>query len=172
LLGADKHYYSVPFQYIRKKVKLLYTKSTVMIYHKYNRIALHKRNSKAYYYSTHQQHLPATHQFIVDWSPQSFIEKAAAIDAIVEQMVIKILENKQHQEQAYKSCMGLLSLDKKVGTQRLINACKRALEHGIHNYKIVKNILEKGLDKVHGEKNTSKDQLPSHNNIRGNNYYA
>jgi transposase len=41
LLGADKHYYSVPFQYIRKKVKILYTSTTVEIYHKYNRIAVH-----------------------------------------------------------------------------------------------------------------------------------
>ena len=172
MLGKDKHYYSVPYQYIRKKVKLLYTKSTVTIYHKYNRIAVHKRDSRAYYYSTHQQHLPATHQFLTDWSPQVFIDKAVAIDSSVEDLVVKILEGKQHPEQAYKSCMGILSLEKKVGKDRLINACKRALEHGIHNYKIVKNILEKGLDQMKNEHPPFSDQLPMHNNIRGNNYYA
>jgi hypothetical protein len=63
-----------------------------------------------------------------------------------------------------------LSLEKKVGKERLANACKRALEYDIHNYKIVKNILEKGLD--HNQDDSSNpDQIPSHNNIRGNNYY-
>lgn len=172
MLGVDKHYYSVPYRYIRKKVKLVYTKSTVMIYHKYNRIAFHKRDKRAYYYSTLQPHLPATHQFLTDWSPQVFIDKATNLDSSVEQLVINILEGKQHPEQAYKSCMGILSLEKKVGKDRLIKACQRALEHGIHNYKIVKNILEKGLDQIEKEKPPLTNQLPIHNNIRGNNYYA
>jgi len=171
MLGKDKHYYSVPYQYIRKKVKLLYTSSTVQIYYKYNRIAVHQRDKRAYYYTTNNQHLPATHQFLKDWSPQSFIDKAASIDPSVEQLIIHILEHKQHAEQAYKSCVGILSLEKKVGTERLVNACKRALEHGIHNYRIVKNILEKGLDKL-DDQSVDPQQLPDHNNIRGNNYYA
>lgn len=171
MLEADKHYYSVPYQYIRKKVKLLYTRSTVQIYHKYNRIAVHKRDPRAYYYTTLQQHLPATYQFLTDWSPQSFIDQAAAIDPSVEKLVVYILERKQHPEQAYKSCMGILSLEKKVGTKRLVNACQRALEHGIYNYRIVKSILEKGLDRMEEGEQADPDQLPAHNNIRGNNYY-
>lgn len=170
MLGIDKHYYSVPYLYIRKKVKLLYTSHTVEIYHKYNRIAIHKRSPKAYYYTTHPQHLPATHQFLSDWSPQTFIDKAAHIDASVEELVLHILEHKQHPEQAYKSCMGVLSLEKKVGKDRLVKACKRALEHKIYNYRIVKSILEKGLDQMDDQKLAS-DQLPEHNNIRGNQYY-
>lgn len=172
MLGADKHYYSVPYQNIRKKVKLLYTSSTVQIYYKYNRIAVHKRDPRAYYYTTSHQHLPATHQFLTDWSPQTFIDKAAAIDPVVVELVVNILEHKQHPEQAYKSCMGILSLEKKVGTDRLIKACKRALEHGIHNYRIVKSILEKGLDRIDDEKGEDPDQLPDHGNIRGNKYYT
>ena len=39
----------------------------------------------------------------------------------------------------------------KVSKERLMNACKRALEFNIHNYKIVQNILEKGLDQVNNE---------------------
>ena len=171
MLAKDKHYYSVPFQYIRKKVKFLYTSTTVEIYHKYNRIAVHKRNLRAYYYTTLTEHLASTHQFLTQWSPQGFIDRAAAIDASVEELVVKILEHKQHPEQAYKSCMGVLSLEKKVGTNRLANACKRALEHGIHNYRILQTILEKGLDRM-DQQDHQTDQLPEHNNIRGNNYYT
>lgn len=39
LLNVDKNYYSVSYQYLRKKVKILYSKSTIEIYYKYHRIA-------------------------------------------------------------------------------------------------------------------------------------
>jgi hypothetical protein len=170
LLGKDKHYYSVPYQYIRKKVKILYTKSLVEIYHKYIRIALHKRNPKAYYYTTTKEHLASTHQFITEWTPQRFINWAASIDDSVQEFICNILEKRQHPEQAYKSCMGVLSFAKKVGEERLINACKRALEYNIYNYKIIQNILEKGLDRIVEDEYGEQD-LPEHNNIRGKNYY-
>jgi len=169
-LGQDKHYYSVPYQLIRKKVKLLYSNSQVEIYYKYNRIALHHRNKKPYSYTTITEHLASTHKFITEWTPQRFINWAESIDEQVKELIIRILDKKQHPEQAYKSCMGVLSLAKKVGNDRLINACKRALEYNIHNYKIVQNILERGLDNEDNE-NQMEQALPVHNNIRGKNYY-
>jgi hypothetical protein len=169
-LGRDKHYYSVPYQYIRKKVKLLYTSSQVEIFYKYERIAVHKRIKSAYHYSTIKQHLASTHKFLTDWTPQRFINWAASIDENVRQLIIHILQKKQHPEQAYKSCMGVLSLEKKVGKERLVNACKRALDYNIYNYKIVQNILEKGLDSLPDEPPADKD-LPGHQNIRGKEYY-
>jgi len=48
LLSKDKHYYSVPYQHIRKKVKIMYTSEKVEVYHKYIRIALHKRDMQPY----------------------------------------------------------------------------------------------------------------------------
>lgn len=170
LLSKDKHYYSVPFQYIRKKVKLLFTSSTVEVYHKYNRIALHRRNLKPYYYTTEKEHLASTHQFITDWTPQRFIDWAASIDPSVEELICRILEQKQHPEQAYKSCMGVLSFQKKVGKERLANACKRALEYNISNYRIIQKILENGLDSI-VEEEPKEHILPEHQNIRGKNYY-
>lgn len=170
LLGKDKHYYSVPFQHIRKKVKILYTSSMVEIYYKYNRIALHKRNPRAYYYTTVKEHLASTHQFITEWTPQRFINWAASIDDSVQEFICNILEKRQHPEQAYKSCMGVLSFVKKVGKERLINACKRALDYNIYNYKIIQNILEKGLDTI-VEEEFNDQELPKHHNIRGKNYY-
>ena len=66
--------------------------------------------------------------------------------------------------------MGVLAFAKKVGEERLVNACKRALEHRVYNYKIIQKILEKGLDKLADEK-ADEPELPFHNNIRGGNYY-
>jgi hypothetical protein len=78
---------------------------------------------------------------------------------------------KQHPEQSYKSCIGVLKLAPKVGNERMNNACKRALEYGIYNYKIVQTILEKNLDKSSPD-NPGNDDLPPHDNIRGEEYFV
>lgn len=170
LLGQDKHYYSVPYQFIRKKVKLLYSNSQVEVYYKYNRIAFHQRIKKTYGYTTITEHLASTHKFITEWTPQKFINWAESIDGAVKAYIIQILDKKQHPEQAYKSCMGVLSLAKKVGEDRLTNACKRAIEYNMYSYKTIQNILEKGLDQVDKDP-LIDDILPEHGNIRGKEYY-
>jgi len=170
LLNADKNYYSVPYQYIRKKVKLLYSKSTVEIYYKYNRIATHLRVHKPYVYTTNTEHMASTHQFVADWSASRFIDAANSIDPCVAELITKIIDSKTHPEQAYKSCLGILSFEKKVGRQRLINACKRALDYDIYSFKALNNILENHLDRIDSESEIDL-QLPLHENIRGRNYY-
>lgn len=169
LLSEDKHYYSVPYAYIRKKVKLLYGSKTVEIYHKYTRIAVHTRIKSPYNYTTVKEHMASTHRFATEWTPQRFIDWGASIDDNVKQLIVFILDKKQHPEQAYKSCMGILSLAKKVGKERLARACGRALEYGIYNYMIVQNILEKGLDTL--DHHSREEDLPEHQNIRGKEYY-
>ncbi|MEY3751542.1 MAG: hypothetical protein RLZZ354_69 [Pseudomonadota bacterium] len=170
LLGEDKHYYSVPYLNIRKKVKILYSEKTVEIFHGYNRIAIHSRIKSPYNYTTITEHLASTHQFSTEWTPERFINWGAAIDEDVKSLIIHILDKKQHPEQSYKSCIGVLSLAKKVGNERLIKACSKALEYGIYNYKIVQSILDKGLDQMDHQA-PKEDELPKHQNIRGSNYY-
>ncbi len=170
LLGQDKHYYSVPYQFIRRKVKLLYSNSQVEVFYKYNRIAVHQRVKKPFGYTTITEHLASTHKFITEWTPQRFINWAESIDENVKEYIIRILEKKQHPEQAYKSCMGVFSFVKKVGEERLKNACKRAIEYNMYSYKTVQIILEKGLDKL-DDGNLFEQDLPDHNNIRGKEYY-
>jgi transposase len=168
-LGEDKHYYSVPYQHIGKKVKLVYSNNTVEIFYKYDRIASHPRIKSKFNYSTKKEHLASAHQFMTDWTPQRFINWAATIDKDVELYIIRVIEKKKHPEQAYKSCMGILSLHKKVGSERLIGACSRGLDYELYGYKPIKNILEKGLDRIHDH--NEPDKLPSHDNIRGKDYY-
>jgi len=65
--------------------------------------------------------------------------------------------------------MGILSLQKKVGQQRLIGACQRALDYELYGYRPILNILEKGLDRL--DNDPQQEHLPSHDNIRGKDYY-
>lgn len=169
-LAADKHYYSVPYRFIGKKVKLMYSRHTVEIYYNYERIAIHKRLKSPYNYTTDKEHLASSHRFVSDWTPERFLSWAEGIHEDVRLYILKVLDRKQHPEQAYKSCVGILSLGKKAGNERLIKACQRALGYGIYNYKTIQKILEKGLDRNDME-DSEPLEMPLHDNIRGEEYY-
>jgi len=170
LLGKDKHYYSVPFRHIGKRVKMVYGNRTVSIYSAGERIAFHKRDPQPYKYTTNPEHLPSTHRFVADWTPEKFLKWAATIDKDVETYIQGIFDRNTYPETAYRSCVGVLSLAKKKGKDRLINACRRGLHYQSYGYKIIDNIIKKGLDKQPLEE-VSKQKLPLHDNIRGANYY-
>ena len=167
-LKEDKHYYSIPFQHIGRKVKVVFTQSHVAVYYNYQRIAFHKRDFRAFGYSTHKTHLPSHHQFVVDWHPEKFLQWAADISPEVEHYIQVILDSKTYPEQAYKSCLGILGLAKKVGSQRLIEACKRAAFFQAYSYKTIQGILNSGLEKQPPQASEQLEiQLPEHENIRG-----
>ena len=167
LLSKDKHYYSVPYSYIGKKAKLIFTRRVVEVYYNHKRIALHRRDYSLHRYTTVKTHLPSSHRFVSEWSPEKFIRWAATIGESTEEYIKQVLETKQYPEQGYKSCLGILGFAKRAGQQRLENACKRALNYQAYSYHTIRNILEKGLDKlVPG--NSKELKLPLHDNIRGN----
>mgnify|MGYP003684906137 FL=1 len=168
--NKDKHYYSVPYQYIGKRIRIVYSESFIEVYYKYNRIALHPRHRKKYAYTTTKEHMPSHHNFVSEWSSEKFISWAGNIGQDCQDYIIKILDKKQHPEQSYKSCMGVLQLNNKVGRIRLNNACKRALDYGGYNYNIIVNILEKGWDIIE-DTPEEQSQVPNHKNIRGKEYY-
>jgi transposase len=170
-LGTDKHYYSVPYRFIGKKVKLLFTSSRVDIYYHYERIASHGRSHRKYHYTTTIDHLASAHRYLSEWTPEKFIEQAKAIHEEVAEYLELVIEAKQHPEQAYKSCSGILSLARKVGHQRLTNACKRARSYGVFNYPIIVQILEKSLDQSDEQQTEEALPMPEHHNIRGSGYY-
>lgn len=169
-LREDKHYYSVPYQYIGKKVKILYNRNYVEVFFKYGLITCHERGRKMYRYTTVKEHLATAHQFIADWNPEKFISMAGDIGESVQKFVRKVLEHKPHPEQAYKSCMGILHFERKVGKERLNAACDRALDYGTYSYSIIKSILERNLDMIN-EPQEDLQCIPEHDNIRGKSYY-
>lgn len=169
-LNIDKHYYSVPHQHIGKKVKVLYTNNQVEVYYNYQRIAIHKRIKSPHNYTTDKDHLASTHRFVSDWTPEKFLSWAESIDEYVRVYIYAILSKKEHVEQAYKSCVGILALGKRYGDVRLINACRRAIEFDMYSYKSIEMILKRGLDHP-DQVETQLSLMPQHENIRGQQYY-
>ena len=170
-LSVDKHYYSVPYEYIGKKVKLFYNQIDVEIYYQYEKIASHKRDFRPYRYTTVSEHLASNHKYITDWTPERFIERASKIGTCTKVYLQKVLNKPQHAEQAYRSCQGILNLAKRVGNERLNNACARSDFFGEYSYYTVKTILERKLDFTDHSKDDEIKTIPLHNNIRGKRYY-
>ena len=168
-LKEDRHYYSVPFQYIGKKIKIMYTSTHVEIYYNYALLARHKRDRKQYGYTTDIEHLASTHKYLTDWNPDRFIKWAESIDESVKTFIIRLMDSKAHPEQAYKACQGVLGYERKVGRVRLINACKRAIEYENYSYHSIKSILENKYDLLSCTELLT--EIPQHENIRGENYY-
>jgi transposase len=170
-LAEDKHYYSVPYRFIGKKVTLLYSQSEVEIYYRYERIAVHKRNRHLFGHTTVNDHLASQHRFMADWNPDKFIERAEEVGTQTKEYIIQLLNTKQHPEQTYRSCQGVLSFAARAGKERLNNACQRALQYGDYSYQTIRIILEKGLDRNLDIEQGIDPTMPPHLNIRGKNYY-
>lgn len=171
-IQLEKHYYSVPYRYIGKQVNIIYTSKRVHIFFGIDRIALHERNIKPFAYTTLPDHLPSAHQFVSQWTPEKFIHWAERIGPQVKEYIEYILKQKSYPEQAYRSCVGILSFEGKVGKDRLVKAVERAIRYNAYNYKVIKNIIDGKLDMLKEDKAGSMQQtLPPHNNIRGKESY-
>jgi len=166
----EKHYYSVPHELIKEKVWIRATRHTVEIFHKHLRVASHLRCHARGRHSTHAEHMPANHPHYAEWSPARFLHWAEEIGPQTRNVIEAALNARRHPQQAYRTCLGILSLAKGYGKDRLEAASGRALASGICSYRGIKNILDAGLDQVPLEKPVSK-QLDSHTNIRGPSYY-
>jgi transposase len=172
LLSADKRYYSVPYKLIGKKLKIKYTSTKIEMYDDNEVVAVHERYfGKGFKYITIQDHLASQHQYLAEWNPQKFMSAANDIGESVAKYIAKILAREIYPEQSYKSCSGVLSFAKRVGNSRLNNACKRADFFGIYNYNVIDQILRSKADEIPFEEDASKNIMPNHENIRGQNYY-
>jgi transposase len=172
-LGQDGHHYSIPYQYIGKQVQVVYDTENVEVYIDSVRIACHKRNYHKNGYTTLPDHVPAAHRFYAcmkGWNSEYFTEKALKVGENTQVAIKKILEQKIFVEQTYNSCLGVLRLGEKYGNERLEAACKRAITGYKVTYIIIKNILERNLDKASAQTDLFLN-IPDHENIRGPEFY-
>jgi transposase len=174
-IEIDKHYYSVPNALVGQSVDIRVGASVIEVFLKSRRVASHPRcfNQK-HGHSTTSEHMPAAHRKHMEWSPGRFLEWGYEIGPRTKDLVRHVLENRPHPEHGYRSCLGLLSLAKKYGRERLEAACSRALMLKAPSYKSVKNILHTGLDRQPLPQAPMDELfvLPEHGNVRGPEYYT
>jgi len=171
-VDVDGHYYSVPYQLVKRQLDIRLTVSVVEIYNRGNRVASHIRDRRLGGHTTVRDHMPKSHQAYLEWTPQRIINWAATIGPNTSALVDSIMARKTHPELGYRSCLGIIRLAKEHTNERLESACKRAMQIGGISYQSVKSILAKGLDRV-AVKTNERETLPliEHEHIRGSRYY-
>lgn len=165
-LYEDHHSYSVPFAYAKQKVTVLVGIRTVEIYFDNARIAFHKRLYSPGY-STLPEHRPENHRFQLEWTPERLISWAGQVSIHTRSMVVALLEKARYPDQAFRSCIGIISLSKKYPIERLDSACHLALDRNVHSYQAVKKLLEDPRNVPVSTNQESPKQLPLHENLRG-----
>lgn len=164
-LNPDRHYYSVPYTCIGSMVEVVYTRSMVRIYAGGQQLAIHQRSSKAGGYTTVKEHLCSQHQYYLDRSPDYYISKARQRSEVFSLVVARLFEKGLYPELLYRSCDGLLALERKADNQQFEQACAMALHYDNCSYAFIRNLLK---NKMTGQNQSFTGKaLPVHGNIRG-----
>jgi transposase len=157
-------YYSVPYQFTGKEVDIRATSSTLEVFYQGERIACHVRSyDTRRRYITCDTHMPEKHRAVTDWSPQRFISWAAKTGEQTKAYIAWLLEHRDHPEQAYKTCAGILRLASGVPAEQMEHSCSLALARNICTYRYFKTLLLSA-----GE---SSPPPIRHENLRGPEYY-
>ena len=172
-VAANKMFYSVPHQYIKREVNVRLTRGTVEIFHSGTRIASHPRKyGHAGQYATLSEHMPEDHLKHVQWSAERFLSWAKAIGENTVAVTKALLASRKIQQQAYRTCMALLKLADKYSPARLETACKRALSYSLSpGFKSVQTILATGQDQLPDEESL-RDASDDFGFTRGRGYWG
>ncbi len=155
-------YYSVPYQYVSRKVELRVSSKLVRIYYENLLIAEHIRlYDPRRRYSTNPAHMPKEH---TGMSKEKLISWGNKINPLIGDFLIRYFNHFAIEEQGYKGAQGIIDLSRK-NPERLIEAITRASEYESYTYKAVKTIYGKL------EEQTKSDNLVENSNLRGPNYY-
>lgn len=168
----DKHFYSVPYTLIHEELEIRATLGTLEIYKKGQRLLSHRRNYKEHGYTTVKEHMPPSHQKYLEWTPERIVAWAKKYGPSVENLVHAILFEREHPEQAYRTCLGIIRLGNHYNPERLNRACQRAISYHNHSYRAVRTILEKNLDQKEDVITEESSSVLSHENVRGSGYYG
>jgi transposase len=170
-IEVERHYYSVPFKLLREKLDVRLTAATVEAFLKGERVAAHIRSFVPYAHTTLKEHMPPSHQKYLEWTPSRIVSWAKKIGPQTAELIEQIMQSRTYPEQAYRSCLGILRLEKHYPKERVEKAAQRALRFGTHSFQSMRKILSAGLDRLEENPDGSESAPLDHENIRGSRYY-
>jgi transposase len=175
-VGLDYHvevtgcWYSVPYRLIRELVDVRVTEGVVEIFHKGGRIASHAKSKGRRSHVTVPEHMPSAHRRHASWTPNRIMAAADKIGPSAAALFSQIMTDRPHPEQGFRTCIGILSLEKTYGQARLEAACQRAGLIKARSVSSVRSILQNGLDRAFLDLEPEPEPL-RHRNIRGRDFF-
>jgi transposase len=144
LVQFEKAFYSVPYQYIGKRVVVLGTLQRVRIFDGIVEIALHPRAERPWQIVRNPLHAPPYLEQYLDSSSEGLIRWAHRIGESVGQVAELIMADKA--VDGMRPLRALIRLAQKYPADRVQRACTRALCYDTASYTSVKAILARGLE--------------------------
>ena len=141
--------YSVPYEFIGKKVDIRAAENSIEVFYHGDRIASHVRKMYAPEPIYLPEHMPENHRKFLEYNTESFLDWGKSMGHSTHLVIKHFLFMHKVEQQGYKSCASLMKLADRYGTDRLENACAKALSYtpnpGLKN---ISTILKNGQDKV------------------------
>ena len=167
----DGHYYSVPHRLVGKKLELRVSSTTLEAFFGQQRVAVHAYSAVKGGFTTLPEHMPASHRAHREWTPGKLLAWGEHIGVACAAVVRWQMEHRPHPEQGYRACLGLQSLARRFGHERMEAACARAMAIRSPTYQSIKAILKSGMDRQRAKSEPAQASLPLHDNVRGPDYY-
>lgn len=164
----DQHIYSVPHHLVGEKLELHAKDKLIELYFHNQRIVSHVRR----YHpgtTTRPEHMPVRHEAHHKWNAGRLMNWGKDLGDDVLLWVQAQLKQKQHEQQAYRVCLGLLNLSRSYPAARINNACAIANKNKLTRLKQIKSILQSNQDQLLAETRLERRPLlpQTHENIRG-----
>ena len=115
--------------------------------------------------------MPSAHRRYAEWTPAKMMSEAARIGPATAALFEAIMKAKPHPEQGFRSCLGIISLVRTYGSERVEAASQRGNDIGATTYGSIASILKTGLDKAYVNSKALDGPPIRHANIRGRGYY-
>jgi transposase len=165
-VAVDGNYYSVPHTLVARKVNLKICARVIEIYHHQQRVATHERANTPDSVKTKAEHQPPAHRLygeeqlaeLVSWSEAA----GESVNAFVRQHLQ--LHSGAASLQVFR---GLKSLSRDFGSERLEQACSRALRMKATSITSVRSMLARGIENSPLQNEAANDSPPAHENVRG-----
>lgn len=138
----DNAYYSVDKAYLHKSVMIGASATTVNIYSlKGELIVSWPRANRKGQWLTDAKHLPENYRQMSEWNATYFKRKAMTIGPNTVKVIEHILKSREHEVQAYRLCIGILSFTRKYSNMALEDCCKMAIDTNHISYSFIKNSI-------------------------------
>lgn len=175
-IAIDKIYYSVPYHYIKKDVRVRITQNRIEIFHQHTRVCSHRRlYGRPGQYVTVEEHMPINHRQAGEWNRHRFIKWANNIGPHTTLVIERLLDTYKVEQQAFNGCLSILKLTDKYTEKQLESACEQAISI-IHTprYRNIKRIIEAQLTNQSGyiQQPTNQSDTSQHVYLRGQDYYG
>ncbi len=164
-VAFEGHYYSVPHTLVGQEVRLRVSEHLLQVFHREKQVAIHPLSDIQGRFSTNPDHMPSHHKFVLNTDSDWLLREAAKVGPHTAAYMMAVLRSRPFPQQTFRTCLGILNLAHKFLPSQMEVACQRLLGPKLLTYHDLKSELE------HLPINSTPPILPSHEHVRGDQYF-